>query len=203
MTVTKQIIDYENVNGFNITLKVEKRNINPTSQRYVISYKNKEQKSSLWSKKSLICAIIFNILAMSYIRISFTATLIIIIVMSFLIFFWVTHTVQSETLLVIPTVGIQTSVKYVVGREDNYVSWNNIDDVIINEVIKFNRVLYFLTILVKSNNQADQIKLMPLFKYTKPRLMMLEVIYSEIQLLLLDSRKETNEFGEGQGSGDK
>ncbi|CAH4031849.1 unnamed protein product [Pieris brassicae] len=201
MTINKQIIDNENVNGFNITLKVEKRNINPTSQRYVISYKNKEQKSSLWSKKSLICAIIFNILAMSYIRISFTATSIIIIVMSFLIFFWVTHTVQTETLLVIPTVGIQTSVKYVVGREDNYVSWNNIDDVIINEVIKFNRVLYFLTILVKSTNQADQIKLIPLFKYTKPRLMMLEVIYSEIQSLLIDSRKETN--GDGQGSGDK
>ncbi|XP_022121299.2 phosphatidylinositol N-acetylglucosaminyltransferase subunit H isoform X1 [Pieris rapae] len=203
MTINKQIINSENVNGFNITLKVEKRNNYPTSQRYVISYKNKEQKSSLWSKKSLICAIIFNILAMSYIRISFTATSIIIIVMSFLIFFWVTHTVQSETLLVIPTVGIQTSVKYVVGREDNYVSWDNIDDVIINEVIKFNRVLYFLTILVKSSNQAEQIKLMPLFKYTKPRLMMLEVIYSEIQSLLLDSRKETNEFRDGQGSGDK
>ncbi|XP_022121300.2 phosphatidylinositol N-acetylglucosaminyltransferase subunit H isoform X2 [Pieris rapae] len=199
MTINKQIINSENVNGFNITLKVEKRNNYPTSQRYVISYKNKEQKSSLWSKKSLICAIIFNILAMSYIRISFTATSIIIIVMSFLIFFWVTHTVQSETLLVIPTVGIQTSVKYVVGREDNYVSWDNIDDVIINE----NRVLYFLTILVKSSNQAEQIKLMPLFKYTKPRLMMLEVIYSEIQSLLLDSRKETNEFRDGQGSGDK
>lgn len=41
-----------------------------------------------------------------------------------------------ESLLVIPTVGIQSSVKYVCGREDNFISWLNVDDVIINEVIK-------------------------------------------------------------------
>lgn len=42
----------------------------------------------------------------------------------------------TESLLVIPTVGIQNSVKYVYGREDNFVPWSSVDDVIINEVIK-------------------------------------------------------------------
>lgn len=44
-----------------------------------------------------------------------------------------------ETLLVIPTVCIQSSVKYVYGREDNFMPWSSIDDVIINEVIKMVR----------------------------------------------------------------
>ncbi|CAH0728403.1 unnamed protein product, partial [Brenthis ino] len=129
------------------------------------------------------------------------AILVIFIVISFLVFFWITHTVQSESLLVIPTVGIQSSVKYVCGREDYFVPWSSIDDVIINEVIKLNRVLYFLTLIVKTGNSASQdtesFKLIPLFKYTKPRLLMLETIYSELQALLTVSTKEDTEIGAG------
>ncbi|CAK1553876.1 unnamed protein product [Leptosia nina] len=199
MSCDETVVDHRNVNGFSISLKVEKRSSSPISQRFVVSYNNKGQKSSKWSWKTLVFAIIFNIIALSYVQISFTAISIIAIVMSFLIFFWVTHTVQSETLHVIPTVGIQSSVKFVVGSEDNFVSWNSIDDIIINEVIKFNRVLYYLTVLVKTGNheEAHQIKLMPLFKYTKPRLMMLEVIYSALQTLLIASRKDTTELASG------
>ncbi|KAI5643168.1 GPI-GlcNAc transferase complex, PIG-H component domain-containing protein [Phthorimaea operculella] len=101
-----------------------------------------------------------------------------------------THSVQSETLLVIPTVGIQNSVKYVLGKEDNFITWSSIDDVIINEVVKLNRVLYYLTVLVKVTNpgyDGENIKLIPLFKYTKPRLAMLEKIYSELQGLLIET----------------
>lgn len=46
----------------------------------------------------------------------------------------------SETLLVIPTVGIQSSVKYVCGKENEFIPWTNIDDVIINEVVKMVRI---------------------------------------------------------------
>ncbi|KAG6452454.1 hypothetical protein O3G_MSEX007637 [Manduca sexta] len=127
--------------------------------------------------------------------------LVIIIVLSFLVFFWVTHSVQSESLLVIPTVGVQSSVKYVCGREDQFVSWSSIDDVIINEVIRMNRVLYYLTLLVKPVNQttieAESIKLIPLFKYTKPRLVMLEKIYSELQNLLTETQKGDAAKGSG------
>ncbi|XP_045502627.1 uncharacterized protein LOC123699668 [Colias croceus] len=185
----------ENVNGFRISLKVERRNVAPLSQRYTISYKNKERNSS-WPIKSLFLAILFNIIGFSYVRISLTTSLVIFIVIAFLIFFWVTHTVKEESVLVIPTVCIQSSVKFVVGSEDNYIPWSNIDDIIINEVVKMNRVLFFLTILVKTNEGEGGTKLLPLFKYTKPRLMMLQVIYNQMQTLLLESR---NKF---TGSGD-
>ncbi|XP_038206603.1 phosphatidylinositol N-acetylglucosaminyltransferase subunit H-like [Zerene cesonia] len=191
-----KVLDFENVNGFRISLKVESRNLSPISQRYTISFKNKERHSS-WPLKSLLLAVLFNIIGFSYVRISLTTTLVIFIVIAFLIFFWVTHTVQEESVLVIPTVCVQSSVKFVVGREDNYIPWSNIDDVIINEVVQMNRVLYFLTILVKTNETEGNPKLMPMFKYTKPRLMMLQVIYNQIQALLLESRNELTELGSG------
>lgn len=123
--------------------------------------------------------------------------MVIIIVLSFLVFFWFTHSVQSESLIVIPTVCIQSTVKYVWGREDTFVDWSNVDDVIINEVIKMNRVLYYLTLLKKEDN-PDSVRLVPLFKYTKPRLVMLQKIYSEIQTFLMDAQKES-----AMASGDK
>ncbi|CAK1583562.1 unnamed protein product [Parnassius mnemosyne] len=201
MAEIKKIFDCENVNGVNLSLKVKSRNSTPNSMSFTISFKNKENKSH-WHKKSLILAVILNIISLIYIRISVTAILIIVIVLSFLIFFWITHSVQSETILVIPTVGIQNSVTYVLGQEDIFVPWSSIEDVIINEVIKLNRVLYYLTLLVKTgttqaNQESEGIKLIPLFKYTKPRLVMLETIYSELQTLLMAAQREGLEVGSG------
>ncbi|XP_028176216.1 phosphatidylinositol N-acetylglucosaminyltransferase subunit H-like [Ostrinia nubilalis] len=187
MMNSNQKMDYENINGVTLSLKVDTPNGATNSRLFTISYKSKPNKSS-WPKASLFLAILFNMIAIFYIRISLTAIVVIIVVLSFLVFFWITHSVQSEILLVIPTVGIQSSVKYVYGREDHFVPWSSVDDVIINEVIKMNRVLYFLTVLVKTSNQeSESLKLMPLFKYTKPRLAMLEIIYSELQRLLTET----------------
>ncbi|CAG9134037.1 unnamed protein product [Plutella xylostella] len=158
-------IHQQNVNGIPLTLTVEPKSECPKSRIFTIFFKKKENKSS-FSKFSLFLAVIFNILSIFYIRISLNAILITVIVLSFLLVLWITHSVQSESIVVIPSVGIQCSVKYVYGREDNFVPWNTIDDVIINEVIKLNRVLYFLTILVKSDTEPGGIKLIPLFKVT-------------------------------------
>lgn len=94
MSSTLKIIQQENVNGVNLSLEVESRCTSPNSQRFTISYKN-EEKRSKWPLKSLFLAVMFNILALFYVRISVQAMLIIIIVLSFLIFFWITHSVQS------------------------------------------------------------------------------------------------------------
>ncbi|XP_072929967.1 uncharacterized protein [Epargyreus clarus] len=199
MSNNDRIMDHENVNGVNLTLKLETRDSSPKSLLATVSYKSNVKKK-IWPVQSLILAILFNILALCFVRISIRTTLIILIVLAFIIFFWVTHSVQSESILVIPTVGIQLSVKYVVGKEDHFVPWPSIDDVIINEVIKLNRVLYFLTILVKvnpTNQETENIKLIPLFKYTKPRLPMLERIYTELQALLSGRLTENSELASG------
>ncbi|KAI8425156.1 hypothetical protein MSG28_006985 [Choristoneura fumiferana] len=169
MAKNDKILEHQNVNGVMLSLKVDGRNSSPKSRQFTISYATNKEKKATWPMTSLCIAILVNILALSYVRISLTILAVIIIVLSFLIFFWVTHSVQSEILLVIPTVGIQSSVKYVVGREDYFVPWSSIDDVIINEVIKM---------------------------YTKPRLVMLESIYSELQELLTEQIDGAGDTGD-------
>lgn len=99
MPSTDITIEHENVNGVKLTLTVDKRQNSPNSRQFTISYKNVEKTSS-WPKISLFLAIIFNIIALIYVRISLTAILVIIIVFSVLVIFWVTHSVQSGTFIV-------------------------------------------------------------------------------------------------------
>lgn len=193
------VYDHDNVNGVKLSLKTDIMGGSPNSRLFTISYKN--QKNKPWPKHFLLSAIVFNAIAWMYVRISLTSILVIMIVLSFLVFFWITHSVQSESILIIPTVGIQSSVKYVCGREDNWIPWCDIDNVIINEVIKMNRVLYYLTLLIKPGHQSvkdcEEIKLIPLFKYTKPRLVMLQKIYVELQSFLTDVQEEDISKGSG------
>lgn len=86
--------EYENVNGIKLLLQVRTRNGLTKSKQFTISYKNVQNKAT-WPKKSLCLAILFNIIALFYVRISLTAILVIVIVLSFLLFFWITHSVQS------------------------------------------------------------------------------------------------------------
>ncbi|KAH9636627.1 hypothetical protein HF086_003445 [Spodoptera exigua] len=159
-------LEYENVNGIKLVLNVHKRQTPPDARIFTITYKNvKSNNSKIGAKASLFLAIIFNLLALFYIRISLTAILIIIIVLSFLVFFWFTHSVQSGLMVCF--------------------------------VVFQNRVLYYLTLLKKEDN-PDSVRLVPLFKYTKPRLVMLQKIYSEIQTFLMDAQKESS-----MASGDK
>ncbi|XP_063538932.1 phosphatidylinositol N-acetylglucosaminyltransferase subunit H-like [Cydia strobilella] len=196
MSKGDKTLKYENVNGVMLSLRVDGRNSSPKSRQFTISYSSSnEERKSNWSMISLLVAILANIVFLIYVRINLTILVVIVTVLSFIVFFWVTHSVQSETLLVIPTVGIQSSVQYVVGREDNFVPWTKIDDIIINEAIKLNRVLYFLTLLVKINSDYEPLKLIPLFKYTKPRLLMLESIYKEIQDLLTEQAMGAGDIG--------
>ena len=89
-------LEYENVNGIKLTLNVYKRQTSPKSRQFTITYKNiKSNSSRIGAKASLFLAIIFNLIAFFYIRISLTAILVIIISLSFLVFFWFTHSVQS------------------------------------------------------------------------------------------------------------
>lgn len=94
MTNSNQILDYGNVNGVTLSLKVDAQTGSANSKLFTISYKSKRNKSS-WPKISLFLAVFFNILALFYVRISLTALVIIITVLSFLVFFWITHSVQS------------------------------------------------------------------------------------------------------------
>lgn len=91
-------IHQQNVNGIPLTLTIEPKSECPKSRIFTIFFKKKENKSS-FSKFSLFLAVIFNILSIFYIRISLNAILITVIVLSFLLVLWITHSVQSGELV--------------------------------------------------------------------------------------------------------
>ncbi|GLV33267.1 hypothetical protein CBL_08435 [Carabus blaptoides fortunei] len=76
--------------------------------------------------------------------------------------------VKRERLLIIKSLGLQYSIIYHLGsKRTQFVPWDIIQKVLINEVITMHRVLYFLTII-----------------HLRPRLQHLELIYSQINDIL-------------------
>ncbi|XP_039757791.1 uncharacterized protein LOC120632079 [Pararge aegeria] len=184
MTKKYRIIHHENVDGAEIGLRVDYQN-SPYSQRYTIYYRNGERNSILpypIFMLGLMNAVIF-ICGCCCPEVNF----VIFSLFLFIILIWLTHTAHTETVLVIPTVGIQCSVEYMMGTKTNFVPWSSIEDVIVNEVIKLNQVICFLTIVLKpsGNNRTQSRKLIPLFKITKPRALILETLYLELQTMLM------------------
>lgn len=92
-----RIFTSQNINGVPLCLKIEAKSESPKSRNFYITFGNGSRKSvsSKTSHASLFFAVAFNILSFIYFQISLTTMMIIIIVLSFLVFFWVTHSVQS------------------------------------------------------------------------------------------------------------
>lgn len=89
-------LEYENVNGIKLMLTVFKRQTSPKSRKFTITFKNvNSSRSRAGAKSSLFLAILLNLIAFFYIRISLTVVLVILISLSFLVYFWFTHSVQS------------------------------------------------------------------------------------------------------------
>lgn len=94
MAKNDSVVEFANVNGFPLYLKVDSRSGSPKSKHFTISYKNKENKSN-WPLLSLFLALFFNVFGLCYITISVTTIVVIIIVLTFLLFFYMTRCVQS------------------------------------------------------------------------------------------------------------
>lgn len=94
MAKSDSVIEFANVNGFPLYLKVDSRSSSPKSKNFTISYKYKENKSS-WPLLSLCLAFLFNVIALCYVMISVTTILMILIVLSSLLFFYMTRCVRS------------------------------------------------------------------------------------------------------------
>ncbi|KAK7793758.1 hypothetical protein R5R35_000956 [Gryllus longicercus] len=105
--------------------------------------------------------------------------------------FW---SVQKETLLVIAPVGLQITTTFLCGYENShFIPWYCIVDVIINEAISLQKVLFYLAVLVEHKSEKDTSrKIIPLFQFTRPRLKCLEQIYINIQRLFSVSRSNVS-----------
>lgn len=88
--------------------------------------------------------------------------------------------VKEESLLVMRSLGLQTTTTFVTGRQESrFFNRENIEDVVISEAISMHSVIFYLVILLH-NMDSKVPNLVPLFKNTMPRLDALKMVYRGI-----------------------
>ncbi|XP_064485630.1 phosphatidylinositol N-acetylglucosaminyltransferase subunit H-like isoform X1 [Ornithodoros turicata] len=89
--------------------------------------------------------------------------------------------VKQESLLVMRSLGLQTTTTFVTGRQvSRFISKETIKDVVISEAITMHRVIFYLVILLHNVDSSGS-KLIPLFQNTFPRLDALRTVYHGVQ----------------------
>ncbi|XP_028677721.1 phosphatidylinositol N-acetylglucosaminyltransferase subunit H [Erpetoichthys calabaricus] len=97
--------------------------------------------------------------------------------------------IDHESLLVIGSLGIQMTSSYASGRESTtFIEMSKVKDVVINEAIYMQRVIYYLCILLKEPLHPNEVgDIVPVFQSCKPRLNCLIEIYKQCQEILAQS----------------
>lgn len=99
---------------------------------------------------------------------------------------------NKDILLIVPSIGIHITVEKRFSGFNLYtfLPWDTVEDLFINEVITRQRVLYYLTFIVKESvNGRNQIKLVPLFENLLPERKCLEYIYTKLANLVGSSNR--------------
>ncbi|XP_071394771.1 phosphatidylinositol N-acetylglucosaminyltransferase subunit H isoform X1 [Centroberyx affinis] len=94
--------------------------------------------------------------------------------------------IDHESLLIIDCLGIQLSSSYASGRENTtFIEMSKIKDIVINEAVYMQRIIYYLCILLKDPSDPNAVSsVVPLFQSSKPRLNCLVKVYKSCQEIL-------------------
>ncbi|XP_026803895.1 phosphatidylinositol N-acetylglucosaminyltransferase subunit H isoform X2 [Pangasianodon hypophthalmus] len=98
--------------------------------------------------------------------------------------------VDHETLLIVGSLGVQLSSAYASGRESTtFIEMSRIKDIVINEAIHMQTIIYYLCILLKDPAEPDGVSsVVPLFQSSKPRLNCLVQVYRSCQEIIGQTR---------------
>ncbi|NXM74827.1 PIGH acetylglucosaminyltransferase, partial [Serilophus lunatus] len=94
--------------------------------------------------------------------------------------------IDQESLLVIGSLGIQVTSSYASGKESTtFIEMGKVKDVVINEAIHMQKVIYYLCILLQDPEDPQGVsEVVPLFQSSKPRLDCLIEVYKSCQEIL-------------------
>uniref|UniRef100_A0A9L0JTH7 Phosphatidylinositol glycan anchor biosynthesis class H n=1 Tax=Equus asinus TaxID=9793 RepID=A0A9L0JTH7_EQUAS len=94
--------------------------------------------------------------------------------------------IDQETLLIIDSLGIQMTSSYASGKESTtFIEMGKVKDLVINEAIYMQKVIYYLCILLKDPVEPHGIsQVVPVFQSAKPRLDCLIEVYRSCQEIL-------------------
>ncbi|XP_059621651.1 uncharacterized protein LOC132265144 isoform X2 [Phlebotomus argentipes] len=102
------------------------------------------------------------------------------------------HVIESESVTFIRQFGLQNTVKYCSGRVKNrLIPMHSIHDIIINEVIQKQRVIFILQVLLEQETKET---IFSLFEQTQPNLLCLEFIYNLLHGKWKKSSSEKSQF---------
>ncbi|KAJ7344724.1 hypothetical protein JRQ81_000674 [Phrynocephalus forsythii] len=99
--------------------------------------------------------------------------------------------IDHESLLIIGSLGIQMTSSYASGKESTmFIEMDQVKDVVINEAIYMQKVIYYLCILLQDPVEPHVVsEVVPLFQSSKPRLDCLVEIYKSCQEILEQRKK--------------
>ncbi|KYO21702.1 phosphatidylinositol N-acetylglucosaminyltransferase subunit H isoform X3 [Alligator mississippiensis] len=102
--------------------------------------------------------------------------------------------IDQESLLVIASLGIQMTSSYASGKENTtFIEMSRVKDVVINEAICMQKVIYYLCILLRDPLDPQSVsEVVPLFQSSKPRLNCLVEVYRSCQEIL-EQRKTVSQ----------
>ncbi|XP_066249288.1 phosphatidylinositol N-acetylglucosaminyltransferase subunit H-like [Euwallacea similis] len=93
--------------------------------------------------------------------------------------YWGLFFVTEENVLIVKGMGLQISKNCPLRQSTEFIPFERVENVFVNEVILRQRVVFMLTLLVK--DCTNKPKLYPLFKDLLPRLDCIELIYRQIK----------------------
>lgn len=174
---------FHSVNGDKLIFHNESRfNLDSNTQNIIKFILHKEKTFNVNTSLLLLCTSVISWQAFE----SFVPFIVSAFAFALYCCYFVTA-VNKDTLLAIESVGI-----HIKGQKSNscqFIPWNTITDVVINEVITGQRVLYYLTIIIKESVAGeDSIKLIPLFQELKPERKCLEYMYVQLASLIGSSK---------------
>lgn len=99
--------------------------------------------------------------------------------------------IDQESLLIVGSLGIQMTSSYASGKESTtFIEMNQVKDVVINEAIYMQKVIYYLCILLQDPVEPHIVsEVVPLFQSSKPRLACLVEVYKSCQEILQQRNK--------------
>ncbi|KAG8554616.1 hypothetical protein GDO81_003848 [Engystomops pustulosus] len=180
--------EYTDIYGNKITL--QQQSYNDTCQDFTIT----SSKMSLRSLTTWTCSVWIVAYAVFYYT-QHSAVLTAAILFSIVGLLLYLHLVKvdHESLLILGSLGIQTTSTYASGRENTvFIEMCRVQDVVINEGISMHRVNYYLCLLLKDprNPQAGVSQVIPIFQSSQPRLDCLTEIYRSCQEILSSQRSK-------------
>lgn len=180
-------VSFRSANGERLTLE-DRGSTNPSSADNIVNFALQIEKHfNINLCLTLLCATFFVWSTTESLALSILSISILILQCKAFI-----SSVKQDTLLVVESIGVHIESKRGFGIfvSTEFLPWDTVEDVFINEVVKGQRVLFYLTFIVRETiGRQHSRRLVPLFQDLLPERKCLEYMYGRLVNLIGSTRR--------------